>query len=178
MLYHAFHISSWLSLFIMVPLTCCSTICLLQVLSLFLYLWSIPNVCVLNGNEGVRIPCYAYCIQMQHFNLCMYLGELPHFIEDTILWWSLEFDSLGILCFEWYYGSDDSMFVHFILQCKLSSFVHKPWGASSYYLEQSSWSYHNIYLSFGIFFVVHLVACFICWSFLTLLSFCNLWSYL
>lgn len=94
------------------------------------------------------------------------------------MWWSLEFDSLGIFCFEWYYGSDDSMFVHFILQCKLSSFVHKPWGASSYYLEQSSWSYHNIYLSFGIFFVVHLVACFICWSFLTLLSFCNLWSYL
>ena len=31
-------------------------------------------------------------------------------------------------------------------------FVHKPWGASSYYLEHVSWSYHNIYLSFGIFF--------------------------
>ena len=87
------------------------------------------------------------------------------------MWWSLEFNSLGIFCFEWYYGSDDSMFVHFILQCKLSNFVHKPWGASSYYLEQSSWSYHNIYLSFGILFVVHLVACFICWSFLTSLSF-------
>ena len=29
--------------------------------------------------------------------------------------------------------------------------MHKPWGAFSYYLEQSSWSYHNIYLSFGIF---------------------------
>ena len=85
---------------------------------------------------------------------------------------------VSFVFFEWYYGSDDSMFVHFILQCKLSSFVHKPWGASSYYLEQSSWSYHNIYLSFGIFLVVHLVACFICWSFLTLLSFCNLWSYL
>lgn len=93
-------------------------------------------------------------------------GASLFYLKSTILWWSLEFNSLGIFCFEWYYGSDDSMFVHFILQCKFSSFVHKPWGAYSYYLEQSSWSYHNIYLSFGIFFVVHLVACFICWSFL------------
>ena len=36
--------------------------------------------CVPHIYGGVRIPCCAHCIQMQNFNLCTYLGDLPHFI--------------------------------------------------------------------------------------------------
>ena len=57
--------------------------------------------------------------------------------------------------------------------------MHKHWGVSSYYLEQSLKSYHNIFILFGIFFLPIgsldlLIACFIRWCFFTLLSFCNL----
>ena len=57
--------------------------------------------------------------------------------------------------------------------------MHKPWGVSSYYLDHSLKSYHNIFISFGILIVPIgsldlLIACFISWCFSTLSSFCNL----
>jgi hypothetical protein len=72
---------------------------------------------------------------MQTFYLVQYLGELPHFILKH------HFAVIIVFDFTWY---------HFVLNniegvmipclCTLYSnqmeyVVHKPWGASSYYLE-------------------------------------------
>ena len=38
-----------------------------------------------------------------------------------------------------------------ILYSNANYIVHKPWGVSSYHLKHSFRSYHNIYISFGIF---------------------------
>ena len=53
--------------FYMLSLTFCSTISLMQVLSLISSLWSLANGWFLNVIEGVRIPCCANCIQIQTF---------------------------------------------------------------------------------------------------------------
>jgi hypothetical protein len=50
------------------------------VASVKLEFFSMVSCQCFNGIEGVRIPCCANCIQIEHAILCTYLGELPHFI--------------------------------------------------------------------------------------------------
>jgi hypothetical protein len=81
----------------MPSLTCCSTISLMQVLSLISFLWSLANGCVLNVIEGVRIPCYANCIQIQTFQFLHVpwgasLFHLKHYFAVSI-----------VFNFTWYY---------------------------------------------------------------------------
>jgi hypothetical protein len=65
---------------------------------------------------------------------------------------------------KWYWGSEDSMFVHIVFKCK-NSFVHEPWGASLFHLE-----YYLDLIMTSCFVQICsldlLIACFICWSFL------------
>ena len=80
---------------------------------------SFAHICVSSKIEGVRIPCCAYCIQMQKLNLCTYLGELPNFIYATSLSSSLFYISWCFVWCKWYRENKDVMFVHIVFKCKL-----------------------------------------------------------
>ena len=47
---------------------------------------------------------------------------------------------LWVILWEWWFHVCAPYF-----SMQIVYFVHKPWGASAYYLEHSSWSYHNIF---------------------------------
>ena len=69
---------------------------------------------------------------------------LMHHFVVIIRFYFTWYPFLWMILWEWWYHVCAPIF-----QYKLSIFMHKPWGASLYYLEYSSWSYHNTYLSFG-----------------------------
>ena len=133
------------------PCSCCSTICLLQVYaSCVKKKFSFVHGCVLNKVEEVRIPCYAHCIQMQISNLCTYLGELPNFIYNISMCSSLLI-FLGILV-----GINDIEGIRLSCLCILYSNANYNYAQTlgSFLISFRSLSfqsYHNIYLSFGIF---------------------------
>ena len=134
------------------------------------------HICVSNKIEGVRIPCCAHCIQMQTSNLCTYLGELPHFICITNLCSTDYLIYLGILIGLNIFEGIRMPYLCIVYSNANYNLCTNIGEFSSYYLEQSLKSYHNIFISFGILFLPIgsldlLIAWFVSWCFFTLIHF-------
>jgi hypothetical protein len=88
-----------------------------------------------NGIEGVRTPCCANYIQMQTF----YLVHVPWGASSIFL--KHHFVVIIVFDVTWYLFVLNNI-KGVLIPClctlyfiQIEYFVHKPWGASSYYLE-------------------------------------------
>jgi hypothetical protein len=101
------------------------------------------------GNEGVRIPCCAHCIQMQHSILCTYLGELSHSILKH------HFAVIKIFEFTWYrFVLNNIEGVMIPCLCTLyfnSNGIGCAQTLGSFFIlcRALFWSYHNIFIWFA-----------------------------
>jgi hypothetical protein len=131
----------------MSSLACCSTIYLMQVLSLISSLWSVANGCVLNVIEGVRTPC-ANCIQMQIFQFF----HVPWGASSFHL--KHHFLVIMVFYFTWYHFSLNNI-EGVMIPCSCTLYFNSniifcahPLGSFLVLFRTPFWFYHNIFIQF------------------------------